>query len=130
LVCARRYAAEVLEFSTFWPSSDGSYAPSQLLGEQDSADTYADSTMASCWQFMNGDDETCGVSITTGVGGDTDNNFNSFDPVDGITRKEVGSDCWNGLAVHAAEGYSEVSRQHYNLTSTRTNSLITRSSSP
>ncbi|GMI41402.1 hypothetical protein TeGR_g6334 [Tetraparma gracilis] len=44
-----QYAAEVLEFSTFWPSSD----------------------------------------------------------VDGITRKEVGSDCWNGLAVHAAEGYSE-----------------------
>ncbi|GMI41571.1 hypothetical protein TeGR_g1555, partial [Tetraparma gracilis] len=35
--------------------------------------------------------------------------FSTFWPatIDGTTRKEVGSDCWNGLAVHAAEGYSE-----------------------
>ena len=109
----RRYAAEVLEFSTYWPATSDNYQPSQLLGEQDAAETYANTKLASCWQFKNGGGEKCSVSITTGVGGDTDNNFNSFDPVDGTTRKQVDSDCWNGLAVHADEGYSEVSRQHY-----------------
>jgi hypothetical protein len=112
---ARRYATKVLEFSTFWPSNDDAYQPNRVIGEKDAPDTYADSKDATAYSTMNGRVDQCGSSITTGVGGDTDNNFNSFDPVDGTTRKQVDSDCWNGLAVHTAEGYSEVSRQHYHL---------------
>ncbi|GMI37548.1 hypothetical protein TeGR_g14653, partial [Tetraparma gracilis] len=109
-----QYVTEVLEFSTFWPSTSDMYQPNRVIGGQDSPDTYADSKDAFSYYTMNGGVDQCGISITTGVGGDTDNNFNTFDPVDGITRKEVGSDCWNGLAVHAAEGYSEFFTVRYN----------------